>query len=345
MKTGKAVMHVLLAMVLAVSVSVAGTSEAASVSADHRATVHHGISVSFETHSAECGVCHATRFAEWRFAAGSDMKTVGVGSYHAIGSTEPMYTGMLGMMDQSMHEFCQGCHQGGNALAVVDKVNDIPASRPANPEEGTNCLSCHFDGKKIVGGKDLADPVFCAACHNEKMGMMSTYVEWLNDYKGGKTCQQCHMEDGSHVFLGYNSPSFIKKAIAISEPVVPETVSAGAGFDISFTLANNGVGHSVPEELIRLMRAKVSITDVSGQEIFSQETIYCKRHPFFGENPADTVVIKAGETKQVSIPGVVIASPGIYTVSVELLQDSNRLNPAANTTAFMGSTYKTITVQ
>src|SRR6266581_5577961 len=57
----------------------------------------------------------------------------------------------------------------------------------------------------------------------------------------------------------------------ISEPVISGTVSAGNPFDISFTLANTGAGHSIPEGLFRLIRTRVSIKDVSGQEIFSQE--------------------------------------------------------------------------
>jgi hypothetical protein len=228
---------------------------------------------------------------------------------------------------------------------VADKINDIPAARTVNVEEGINCLVCHFDGKKIMGSRELQDPIFCASCHNERSGLTNLYTEWLTDYTGGKTCLQCHMENGSHIFVGYSSPSYVKTAVALSEPVISGTVSAGNSFDISFTLTNYGAGHSVPGDLLRLLRARVSIVDSSQQEIYSQETVYYKRHQAFGENPAETSVIKAGETKQVGVAGVVIASPGIYTVKLELLQDSNRMLSAFNTTAFMGSTYRTIVVQ
>jgi hypothetical protein len=257
-----------------------------------------------------------------------------------------MYKGLLSMFDGSpMQSYCKGCHEPGSALAVVDKINNIPVPRTTNIEEGVNCLTCHFDGKKMLGNKDMQDPVFCATCHNDNTGLMDCYTEWRDEYKGGKTCQQCHMPDGSHLFVGYYSPSFLKTAVAISEPAISGTLSANNPFDINFTLTNNGAGHSVPEELLRLMRARVSIKDASGLEVYSQETAYCKRHALFGENPADTVVIKAGETKQVNVPGVVITVPGIYTVSIELLQDSNRMMPTMSTTAFMGSTFKTIVVQ
>ena len=351
MNAGKTVMHLMVATVMAVSVFAVGKSEAASgdgtAAVDpQNSGVHHGLRVSFETRAVECSGCHETKYAEWRFAAGSDMKTVGQGTYHALSSTEPMYKGLLAMFNGSpMQDYCKGCHEAGSALAVVDKVNTIPVPRTTNVEEGVNCLTCHFDGKRMVASSDMRDSVLCATCHNDNSGLMDCYTEWLNDYKGGKSCQQCHMENGSHLFLGYNSPSFVKKAVAISEPVISGIVSAGNPFDISFTLNNNGTGHSVPEDLLRLLRARVSIKDASGQEIYSQETLYYKRSSLFAENTAETVVIKAGETKQVNVPGVIIPSPGTYTVSIELLQDSNRAMSSASTTAFMGSTYRTIVVQ
>jgi len=350
MNAGKVAMVVSFVAVMAVSVLAAGKSSAAqgdvtTAVAGQKNVVHHGTWISFETSSAECSVCHAQLYAQWRFAAGSDLKTVGQGTNHAISSTEPVYKALFGAVDPTMQVYCRGCHESGNAWAVADKINDIPAPRTVNVEEGINCLVCHLDGKKIMGSRELQDPIFCASCHSEKSGLTDIYKEWLADYTGGKTCQQCHMEGGSHLFLGYNSPSYVKTAVAISEPVISGTVSAGSPFDIGFTLTNYGAGHSVPGDLLRLLRARVSIVDSSQQEIYSQETVYYKRHPAFGENQADTSVIKAGETKQVGVSGVVIASPGIYTVKIELLQDSNRMISTLSTTAFMGSTYRTIVVQ
>lgn len=344
MNARKAVTGLVVATAMALSVFAAGKSEAVQ---EAGAAVHHGIKVSFETtRSAECGVCHEKTYAEWRYAAGSDMKTVGQGTFHALSSTEPMYQGLLGMFDGSpMQGYCKGCHEPGSVWAVQDKINNIPTPRTVNVEEGVNCLTCHFDGKKMVGSKEMRDPVFCATCHNDNTGLMECYTEWLTEYKGGKTCQQCHMVDGSHIFVGYYSPSFLKTAVAISEPVISGPVAAAVPFGITYTLTNNGAGHSVPEELLRLLRARVSIKDAAGLEVYAQETVYYKRNALFSENPADTEVIKAHETKLVNVPGVVVAAPGTYTVSVELLQDSNRAMPSASTTAFMGSTFKTIAVQ
>jgi hypothetical protein len=303
---------------------------------------HQGRQISFATHASECGSCHQKEYNEWRYAAGSDITTVGKGTYHALSSTEPMYKALLSSLDPAQQDYCRGCHEAGNPWIVADKINNIPAPRTVNVEEGINCLSCHFDGTRI---KEAEETLLCATCHNENTGLVETYTEWRTDYSGGKSCRGCHMKDGSHIFLGFNSPSFVKKAITISEPSLPTTISAGSPFDIGFTLTNSGAGHTVPSDLLRLLRARVSIDDISGNEIFSKESLYYKRRAFSGEDPAETVVIKAGEIKPVEISAVTIASPGIYTVKIELLQDSNRLMPSFNTTAFMGSVYKTIVVQ
>lgn len=322
--------------------ALAGTTVAATAG---QAAIHHGETISFSTHASKCGLCHQKQYNEWRYAAGSDLKTVGQGTYHAISSTEPMYKTMLGTVDATMQNYCRGCHESGNAWGVVDKINNIPTPRTVNVEEGINCLVCHFDGRKIVSVQDMKDPLFCATCHNENTGLVEVYAEWITDYRNDKTCQQCHMKDGSHLFLGYNSPSFVKKAVVVSEPSLPAAIYAGQPFGINFTLSNTGAGHSVPEDLFRLLRARVSIENSSSQQIYANETVFYKHNTLFGENPSDTVVIKAGEIKPIEINDVIITSPGIYTVRVELLQDSNRVNASLNTTAFMGSTYKTILVQ
>lgn len=335
MKVRKVVMLVTLILGLAV-----GVGYAAVGIPGHK-------DISFSTHSAECSVCHQQQYNEWRYAAGSDSPSVGFGSAHAITNTDPNYVSILPRVNPAVQAYCRGCHEARDAWGVQDRINKIPAISPINPSEGTNCITCHFDGTKIVNRGQTKDPVFCATCHNEDTGMTNLYEEWKTDYigQGGtKNCFGCHMEGGNHIMLGYNSPSFVKKAIAISQPVISGPVSVGNPFNISYTLTNNGAGHSVPEDLFRLLRARVSIKDVAGLEVFSQETVYYKKKTMLGENQADTDVIRALETKNITVPAVLTA-PGIYTVSIELLQNSNRVFVDRNTTAFMGSTYSTIVVQ
>lgn len=308
-----------------------------------REIYHNGIGISFSTHAAECGICHQKEFNEWRYAVGSDLDSIGEGTYHSISSIEEMYQAMLSVVDPELHFYCKSCHESGNAWAVKDKINDIPEPRTQNIEEGINCIVCHYDGSKLVGKKELKDPMFCATCHNAGDSITDTYLEWLNDYKSDKTCQQCHMKKDGHIFPGLHSASLVSDAINIGDPVIPDNIKAGVPFDILVNLTNYGAGHSVPVSILRRLRLRVSILKNSNVEITSYEKDFYKRFPLFGEDSAETEIIRAGETKQIAFQGEV-DYPGIYTIKVELLQDLNRLE-IMNSTIFMGTSYKTFTAQ
>lgn len=304
---------------------------------------HNGITISLATPSAECGICHQKEFHEWRYAADSDMDSIGKGTYHALSSTEEMYKEMLNGVPSEFHIYCKGCHESGNAWAVENKVSDIPEPRSENINEGINCVVCHYDGDRMVSKNELKDPLFCATCHNQGDSFTDTYIEWLNDYKGGKTCQQCHMKKDSHLFAGLHSPSLLRDTIKISELLIPDYIVAGVPFNIQFNITNYGAGHSVPVDLLRVFRVRTSIVDSANVETSFHEESFYKRFAFFGEDTSQTEVIKAGETKYFTVQ-MVIDSPGIYNLKVELLQDTNRLG-ILNSTIFTGASYKTFTVQ
>lgn len=299
---------------------------------------HHGLELSTGTRAAECGLCHQRQYSEWRYAADSDIDIRGEGSYHAVSSTEEMYTTMLNTVGPELRSYCQGCHESASAPAVVDKVTQIPEPRTVNIQEGINCLVCHFNGERILGPDALSDALFCAACHNEGTGLVDVYEAWLHDYQGEKTCQECHMERGSHVFAGYHSPSFRQKALSISEPVFSAPPTADTAFSVSYSVTNDGTGHSVPEDLFRTLRIRTAIEDSNGQLVYSQEKIYYKRNTLFGEDPAETEIIRAGEAKTIKCPDLRLPG-GLYTLKIEIEQDSNRVNSDLNTTLGMTSMY------
>jgi len=305
------------------------------------AGMHAGRAVSFDTLAAECGACHQEKYQQWRYGAGADLDSAGNGSYHAMSATENVYKTMLGKMQPDMQAYCKGCHEAGNAWAVQDKVNGIPQPRTTNVEEGVHCVTCHFDGRKVVSKAAMQDPLFCATCHNESTGLVEIYDEWLADYRGGKTCQQCHMADGNHAAPGFHSPSFIGKALAVAPPVISHTITAGVPFTFRFGVTNSGTGHSVPEDLFRVLTVRASIVDGANAELYECVNTYYKRNALFGENPADTVVIKSGATATLDCPGAVVGSPGVYTVRIEVSQDSNRVDPTLNHNAFMTSAFTT----
>jgi hypothetical protein len=340
----KMVKNGMIALAMVASVVAVGKVEAATANPGHQG-------LSFATKSETCAPCHQKAYNEWRFAAGSDVETAAIGSAHAIANTDPNYVNIIVRVGDGIRPYCMGCHEGKDALGVVDKWDNIPAISPLNKTEGTNCLTCHLDGQtgNIVNTAQFQDNMMlCATCHNESTGMTDLVNEWQTDFIGGgqtKTCLECHMPDVSHVFGGLHSPSMRAKALTLSAPMCPDTVSAGAAFDIQYTVANTGVGHSMPEDLFRYLRARIAVVDAAGVEIFSNEVAYYKKKTMLGEVQADTDVIKALETKHVTVPSVVIATPGTYTVKFEVLQDSNRVFVDRSETFPMGATYKTIVVK
>ncbi len=309
-----------------------------------KAVRHHGVNVSFATKAAECGTCHKRQYQEWRYAAGADLDNGGAGSYHAISATENMYQVMLNTVGPDMQNYCRGCHEPGNAWAVVDKIANIPEPREENVEEGVNCMTCHFDGMRIVGKDEVRDPIFCATCHNENTGLVDVYEAWSYDYPGDKTCQQCHMESGNHAFPGFHSASFRQKAVSVSAPVFSPAPSAGVQFDIDFSIINDGTGHSVPEDLFRVFRVKVSVLNSFNEQVYSYEKTFYKRNELFGENPAETEIVRSGEEKRISCSNIALG-PGLYTLKIELSQDSNRVNALLNVNLPMNSIYKTFVVE
>ena len=123
------------------------------------------------------------------------------------------------------------------------------AKSPAHP---TQYSALHRDSK------------LCATCHlnQEKLLSMSTYKDWEDAYKSGKTtetCQGCHMplhkekvelatggpkREGvrAHTFIGAHDPGMLAKALSLNL----KTRIEGNELVVSTTVENVGAGHKVP---------------------------------------------------------------------------------------------------
>lgn len=298
---------------------------------------------SLSTPSAMCGVCHQKEYNEWRFGAGSDLDSMGRGSYHSIASSDDVYGILLDMFDPVTQEFCNGCHIPANPWAVQDKVNDVPAARTVNTSEGINCVSCHFDGGRMVSKDELNDPVFCATCHNDDYPLTEAYAGWAEDYTGSYTCTDCHMRYNKmgHTFGGSHSPSVEAMTLDV-RPSLPLPIQAGVPFTATVKIRNSGAGHSFPVCPLRDVIVKVSVLDESNAEISSYVEEYFKRTRLFGEDESLTNVLRAGEKRILQIPET-IATPGVYTLKVEVFRDRNRLG-ILNSTTLLNGKYLTFTV-
>lgn len=309
---------------------------------------HDGISLA--TPAAQCGTCHQKEFNEWRYGAGSDLDSMGKGSRHSLSFTGAMYEPLLSTCDNKTQAFCNGCHVPANPWQVQDqdKINNIPSVRYVNTAEGVNCVVCHYDGNRKVTREELKNPLFCATCHadhNDGYNLTDAYITWMNDYKGGKKCVDCHMSKsaGGHSFSGSHSPNMESSTLKISSPNLPNPVVAGVPFNIDFNIQNIGAGHSFPVCPLRKLTVKVSILDGSNKEVSTFEKVYHKRSHVFKEDESLTEVVRAGEAKLLSIPRI-INSPGIYSVKISVFRDSNRLG-IMNSMSYLGGAYNTFVVE
>jgi hypothetical protein len=120
---------------------------------------------------------------------------------------------------------CHGTENPGGLPAGTFKPNTIFG--PGNTEDAP-----HMDefGYSTVKAENMKKSEFCMPCHHGCPPGMSSkecptqwtvYQEHYLAHGGDKTCQQCHMQDGSHRFPGIYEKDFAKTAIDINLSVEP----------------------------------------------------------------------------------------------------------------------------
>ncbi len=128
-----------------------------------------------------CGDCHAEIYKQWK------------ASRHSLAYTSPTYKEAT---DNYSKQKCLACH-----IPKELTKGEEPTPRKKHPEDGVNCVSCHFSSKDMAmhGPYDVfspphpskKDPDFtksfiCSSCHRE------TYKQW-KEANSHTTCQHCHM--------------------------------------------------------------------------------------------------------------------------------------------------------
>jgi hypothetical protein len=212
--------------------------------------------------SAEtCEVCHSEVYAAWSQ------------SRHRRSLDNPVF---LDGFAAEPHARCIYCHapleaQAKAALrrrsALVKERSLASVPRASLAHEGITCVTCHVrDGAVLTANPRavdeghplkleprLAEPAFCASCH-EFLGhevvngtsvltdekMQTTFSEWraFRERGGQGTCQDCHMPGKSHAFRGAYDLPFLKGALSLR-------VEAERG-QLVAVLESRGVGHDFP---------------------------------------------------------------------------------------------------
>lgn len=196
--------------------------------------------------SQACGLCHQKQYEQWR------------DSLHAR-AFSPGLVGQLHAFDAADQTDCLICH------APRSEQHDDWFSHGYSAEEqvhGVDCAACHVRGHVRHGPRPVAstphgavrgepqfgEARFCSACHQfDDTGatlngkpLENTYAEWeASRYaSAGVTCQDCHMPQGSHRFLGIHDPDMTRQALGVVAWRTAEGVRLQA--------RNRGAGHALP---------------------------------------------------------------------------------------------------
>lgn len=231
--------------------------------------------------SAEsCGECHTEQYASWsqsrhRVAHSNDIYVAGL-------MAEPQ------RFCVNCHSpFPQ---QGAEVLANLDwyrshdprtglsRMNRTRAPEP-HSSEGITCAACHVRSGEVLSAfvsgaaphksrevAAIGTGELCGSCHQFRMPhnadgtltftetpMQDTFAEYTawRDQGGAKTCQDCHMPGGDHVFRGAHDREWLRQSVTVS---VDRRQT-----DTAFTIRSVGVGHGLPSgDLFRRLTLQVS---------------------------------------------------------------------------------------
>jgi hypothetical protein len=241
-----------------------------------------------------CTLCHKKQADEWK------------DSYHAKAASAGLI-GQLHYFDQDSAESCLSCHtpRSEQIEAWQNQTVNFKAT-------GIDCASCHLRQHQRYGANSKITPVhgtvqarplfkqadFCSRCHQFSGGrglklagsfLENTHQEWQQSKwsKQNKTCQSCHMPNGSHRFKGIHNAEMTRSALTI------KAIRKATGFSLSLT--NQFAGHALPT--YATPRISVALKSSDGKNV---KTHIIQRQLFLDkqqnlQQKADTR-LQAGET-------------------------------------------------
>lgn len=189
-------------------------------------------------------------------------------------------------------------HRQQSAEKEIDYINN-PAFDNKLKLSGVSCVVCHLRDGKIYGPTAKSPPPypspasgegkreggqkahngfiekdfferaeFCAACHQLDKGyelngklLVNTYKEWEESpySKNNITCQNCHMPDRQHLWLGIHDKEMVMRGVRIG------SVRHEKG--VRLIITNSGVGHYFPTYATPLVIVKGFMLDENGKAI------------------------------------------------------------------------------
>jgi len=142
-------------------------------------------------HATTCKSCHKKEYYEWEK------------SRHSRAFVNEVF--QKGFLQDRLPR-CLNCHLPNKTFDPFLFKEDLSKITDSRKAEGVSCINCHYAKAENIL---LNQSAFCARCHQftfkgHKEMAQSTFSEW-GEYKkngGEKSCQACHMKEGSHKFFG-----------------------------------------------------------------------------------------------------------------------------------------------
>jgi len=255
--------------------------------------------------SDDCRACHAEIYDEWQ------------ASHHSMSWTNPA---VRFLSNDFAKEDCIDCHAPRPIFETGLGERVLP--RATRRLEGVDCISCHqlpahADGTPggMAGGimnegaackpeerRQLAQPDFCASCHNQHL----TVDQWRSSsFATGtnpKDCNDCHMPlvDGpggkhrSHRFPGGDVLEMVQCAVTL-------TGSAKDGA-WSVSLANVGAAHSFPaDERSRAADLFWRPLVAAGEQPGPWQHLHRIRSPYRDEVDVPDTLLKPDEVREIPV--------------------------------------------
>lgn len=266
----------------------------------------------------QCTGCHHQEFADWSK------------SRHAHAYSNQNF--LEGYFRETQVR-CLNCH-----APLKEQVHEIQHSpRLKLAHEGVNCVACHVREGQVqsshktgesyhafVKNELLRSPRFCASCHEFNVNSLqdgkalltptnaqSTFSEWqrYQAQGGARTCQQCHMPEGRHVFQGAHERTGTPLRVGVRRE----------GRLTVLELSLEGVGHHFPSgDVFRHVTLEVR---ARGQRDFQRVARFGR---LYGGEPfhllEDTSFVP-GAPKRVSIT---LARPFDYRLTYHFMSESEK---------------------
>ena len=212
-----------------------------------------------------CGWCHEAQFEEW------------TGSRHQTAWTNEVFQAGFAAEPQRFCVFCHAPEQAqfAEVIANIDwyrsRHPEAPGPAVTRKEEpraglGVHCGVCHVRDGVVLTANDiegaphetrrsteLSSSELCITCHEFPIPaflggdmhltdvlMQRTGTEWRawQQQGGDRSCQDCHMPEGRHVFRGAHDTAWLRASVAVESG----RDEAGPFVDVKTV----GVGHRLP---------------------------------------------------------------------------------------------------